>query len=1176
MTNSLIGQEIDKYQIKSRLGDGGMGSVYLAHDNTLARDVAIKIMHPHFARQDTFRQRFQLEAQAMAKLSHSGIVQVYDFGERDGWLYIAMEYIRGGNLRQMLDALQAHDQWITLAEALETVRQLALGLEYAHNNNILHRDIKPANIMVKSVPSGILDYQPVITDLGLAKLEGGKRITSTGTAMGTLAYMSPEQARGINLDRRSDIYSLGILLYELVCGKLPFVAENWSKALRQHTEEPPPLLELSRPDIPSDVAAIVLKALQKDPSGRFTSAAAIAVAIERLSPDTLLATVPPNAVAGATSIKTVLQQSLVSPRFQSLFDDFPSLVAAETAIQLLNADGSVETVALNQTSYALGRSSNNDLVINDNKASREHARIDTNGQTFRVTDLGSANGTFLGNSQLLANVPQEWNPEQALRIGQHYLRLVPAQAQSALVTKIQPIGTPSDSTTPPDMRLFIPQDRAIVQPGQTVALPIVLVNQSVQVSRFDLSVEGVPSDWIVPTPTINLMPSGTSETAITFQPPQTTDSRAEEYEAVVRAVNRDNPTQTISAGFTLAIESFGKIQSQLRPQEGKSGKPMRVELTNQSNQQQTVQLSWSDSGELLEFEPAQGAEIQLEPGETQTVDFVPTLRKRPWVGGNKNHSIAVQVVTPESNGGQNLTGTVSSRGLVPTWVPPLLLGLMGVIAAGLFFGLDRLFPTSPEVVTGPTPGIVTSVDTDTDSVAQVPLETTLKPDQQATEAAQQTADAAVAADAQQTADAQATTKADELNATATAEGDAQAAAAALTTANAEATVAAAQEIANAQATLAAEQTAEAEQTATVVQAAAEAQWLTATVVQMTAETGGTAAALEAISAAATQTSLALTAEAGQTATAIQMTVEAETAEANQTSTALAATLTAEAIPTPLPLLPDLRISKVSLDPSTPTQDGPVSVQVEVYNQGTGSAGAFTVQWWAGENYPGPACTWPVEKLVAQEKKSFTCRYDGYPSWYGNITTMAVADSSGEVAESNMANNANKMTISVSPPSTISIEFDSYPDGAPTTSDRILNGDEFLSKGIRLAGAPESSYCTEATMAAIRGPGTYNGVTFNFLTSASPGQVNRCNGIPVEIMFTDPVRQVTLTFAGASVTYTMKAYNVGGGLLGTVQEDAVLAAGTFEIDFSSTSANIKRITFGSEQAITAIKQIAYKR
>jgi hypothetical protein len=156
-----------------------------------------------------------------------------------------------------------------------------------------------------------------------------------------------------------------------------------------------------------------------------------------------------------------------------------------------------------------------------------------------------------------------------------------------------------------------------------------------------------------------------------------------------------------------------------------------------------------------------------------------------------------------------------------------------------------------------------------------------------------------------------------------------------------------------------------------------------------------------------------------------------------------------------------------------------------------------------------------------------------------------------------------------------ITFDRFPDGTPITPERFLTGDEFLSKGIRLAGAPEASYCSEATATAIRPAGTYGGVTFPFLTTASPGVINRCNSIPIAITFAYPTRQVSLTFAGASVTYVMKAYDRAGRLLGTAQKDAVFKGGTFDITFNSETTNISKVTFGYQAAITAIKEIRYE-
>jgi hypothetical protein len=279
-------------------------------------------------------------------------------------------------------------------------------------------------------------------------------------------------------------------------------------------------------------------------------------------------------------------------------------------------------------------------------------------------------------------------------------------------------------------------------------------------------------------------------------------------------------------------------------------------------------------------------------------------------------------------------------------------------------------------------------------------------------------------------------------------------------------------------------------------------------------------------------------------------------------------------PTPsTPLLPDLFVSEFFLDPSTPIQGSPVSVRVGVYNKGDERSGAFTVQWWAGENFPAPACTWRVDSMAAGGGRILTCSYDGYTSWYGSLTTKVVVDSAEEVAESNKENNEFRKTISVSKPSGVHIVFDALPDGTLISSDLILNGDEFLSKGIRLDGAPEGTYCSDA-VAAIRCSGTYH-KDFNFLTTSRPDNVKSCNGVPVAIIFESQVRHVTLTFAGASTTYTMKAYDSAGTLLGTVEQDAVLGD-TFEVTFSSTSANINRVTFGRAAAVTAIKEIYYER
>ena len=279
----LIGQSLGRYKITKLLGEGGMGAVFLGTDVTLQREVAIKIMHPHMAQDASFRERFLQEARTAARLDHPSIVQVHDFGQEGSLLYIVMNFIQGANLRDMLDDLKAQNTWIPLPEAVEIVRQVSLAIDYAHHQGVLHRDLKPSNIMIEPEATEGLPYRPVLTDLGLARLMQGQRITQAGLSMGTPTYMSPEQASGQPTDARSDVYSLGIMLYELSVGQPPFAVSSITEAIRFHTQEPPPPPRSIRPDLPVRLEQVILKALVKDPNQRWASAGALAQAIAALA-----------------------------------------------------------------------------------------------------------------------------------------------------------------------------------------------------------------------------------------------------------------------------------------------------------------------------------------------------------------------------------------------------------------------------------------------------------------------------------------------------------------------------------------------------------------------------------------------------------------------------------------------------------------------------------------------------------------------------------------------------------------------------------------------------------------------------------------------------------------------------------------------------------------------------
>ena len=236
---SLIGQTInDRYRLDALLGDGGMGTVFRAFDRNLDRQVAIKLMHSHFARQPEFRKRLIQEAQTAAKLDHPSIVRMYDFGESDLGLFITMEYVDGGSLREHLQRLQSMGKFLPFSQSMQIGIQIAEALDYAHRRGVIHRDVKPGNIILKRLSHpdepGEQPFRAVLTDFGLVKLQEGIPMTQSGATVGTPAYMSPEQCEGMELDGRSDLYSLGIVLYELVTNRLPFSFQSLADAISTH------------------------------------------------------------------------------------------------------------------------------------------------------------------------------------------------------------------------------------------------------------------------------------------------------------------------------------------------------------------------------------------------------------------------------------------------------------------------------------------------------------------------------------------------------------------------------------------------------------------------------------------------------------------------------------------------------------------------------------------------------------------------------------------------------------------------------------------------------------------------------------------------------------------------------------------------------------------------------
>lgn len=309
-----IGKKLsNRYLIDDMLGQGGMSAVYKATDPNLKRVVAIKMIHTHLSDNPNFVQRFEEEASSVAQLRHHGIIQVYDFNKDDDVYYMVLEFVPGETFQDHLKRLNDEGRHLSPNKVAEYMAGICDAVDYAHQRGMIHRDIKPANLMLNT------QGQAILMDFGIAKIVGGQSHTATGAVVGTAMYMSPEQIRGESPDRRSDIYSLGVTLFEMAGGRPPFQADSAMTLMMMHVNDPVPDLRKLNPDVPDNLVTVINKALAKDPNDRYQTAGQMAAALRNtIGGPTLAGTsvetpalagtmvdeLPPNAGSDATAFET--------------------------------------------------------------------------------------------------------------------------------------------------------------------------------------------------------------------------------------------------------------------------------------------------------------------------------------------------------------------------------------------------------------------------------------------------------------------------------------------------------------------------------------------------------------------------------------------------------------------------------------------------------------------------------------------------------------------------------------------------------------------------------------------------------------------------------------------------------------------------------------------------------
>ncbi|WP_374686858.1 protein kinase, partial [Promineifilum sp.] len=661
MTN-LIGQTLNnRYRLDALLGDGGMGTVYRAADINLERQVAIKLMHSHFARQPEFRARLVQEARTAAQLDHPSIVRVYDFGESELGLFIAMEYVDGGSLRDHLRRLQRLQKFLPLAQCLQIGIQIAEALDYAHQRKIIHRDVKPGNIILKrlgqAAEAGMQPFRALLTDFGLVKLQEGTSLTQSGATVGTPTYMSPEQCEGRELDGRSDLYSLGVVLYELVANKLPFTFQSLTEAIAAHHNgvEPPPVSTL-RPEAPPIIDMLLARSMAKSPDQRFASGAEMANALR----------------SAFVALEGLPTRVMLHQELDILDKVAEPPVGYELQIQTPGHADSL--VPLTRSVITLGRNLDNDIVLPADGVSRHHTRLQATSLGWEAVDLGGVNGTWLDEHRLRPEEPTPLSVGSVLRIGPYEMILQGPEAPSApavgetgehvsgpitpgligMAVAAPPVANPLSSsppsspsrpsapppasagtmrvtaeqpTAPPTPQPGVPlaihlaRDTIAADPGQRVEVKADVENRGDQDDRVTLRVHGIDPSWVeAPADFVELPAGQTISIPFAVHPPRRQGTPSGRQRVRIELVSQRYPNARVGTTATLSVSSFTMFEATMEPAEVRMPGRVMVAIHNTGNTATEFDVTGRDLQGLIRFRGDRKG-VPLPPNGTANVEL---------------------------------------------------------------------------------------------------------------------------------------------------------------------------------------------------------------------------------------------------------------------------------------------------------------------------------------------------------------------------------------------------------------------------------------------------------------------------------------------------------------------------------------------------------------------------
>ena len=447
-SNQLIGEVVDNFEIEKEIGQGGMGIVYRAYHPALQLHSAVKVMRPELALQSGFYERFLQEARTVARLEHPNIVDVINFGRYEDSYYLMMGFIDGPSLRRLLQEAKGG---LPMWDAVHIGWQIADVLVYSHAAGVLHRDLKPDNILLTHSIRPNRPYRVIVTDFGLVKLGQGSLLeTQEGISLGTPAYMSPEQCRGEDVDGRTDIYALGIMLYEAVTGQRPYPIRTIFDAAKFHVSGKMVAPRALNPATPKKLDMLIQRMLAPNPDERLASAAEAVDTLQELL-DGLGQDEAGLAGSALLRQRIVGESETEEPSAAKLTPPTPTATpAAQEAQQFfiqVAYQGVVEERVhpLGPKSAIVGRLSSSDIILDrpdQRYVSKRHCEVLVRNNRVLIRDLGSTNGTILGQEALQVNTFREWTADEQVHLGPFVLSLKTDQELEALPSP--PVGSAAD------------------------------------------------------------------------------------------------------------------------------------------------------------------------------------------------------------------------------------------------------------------------------------------------------------------------------------------------------------------------------------------------------------------------------------------------------------------------------------------------------------------------------------------------------------------------------------------------------------------------------------------------------------------------------------------------------------------------------------------------------------